>query len=110
MRASISSRDKYNREVSTLKTNDGFILRKIYGEFLLMPVKTNEGGDEIVSFNEVGADIWMLAENRLTEDEIVVEILKIYGIEKGSVEEASVRIFISTLCEKKLLYREEHDA
>ena len=45
-----------------------------------MPVKTNEGGDEIVSFNEVGADIWMLAENRLTEDEIVVEILKIYGI------------------------------
>ena len=92
-----------------MKTNDGFILRKIYGEFLLMPVKANEAGDELVSLNEVGADIWTLANKSLTEDKIIAEILKIYGIEKCSVEEESVRIFISALCEKKLLYREEHD-
>lgn len=92
-----------------MRINDNFILRKIYGEFLLFPVRTNEAGDELVSLNEIGADIWELAMEGLTEEEIISNISKIYGLEEHSVEVESVRIFISALCEKKLLYREERD-
>lgn len=88
-----------------MRVNDNFVLRRIYGEFLLMPVRANEAGDELVALNEVGADIWNLAENGLTESEIIANIVKIYGLEKNSVEEESVRIFVSALCDKKLLYR-----
>lgn len=92
-----------------MKVNDNFVLRKIYGEFLLFPVRANEAGDELVSLNEVGADVWELAQKGLTETEIIASIVKIYGLEEHSVEEESVRIFISALCEQKLLYREEND-
>ncbi|MGN1308155.1 MAG: PqqD family protein [Faecousia sp.] len=90
-----------------MKINDGFILRKIFGEYLLFPVHANEAGDELVSLNEVGALIWELAAQGLSESDIMARIVEIYHLERGSVEEESVHMFISVLCDWKLLYREE---
>lgn len=87
-----------------MHTNDGFVLRRIYGEYLLMPVHVNEAGNEIVSLNEVGADIWELAEKGYSEKEIVKYIGDAYCLEDNSVEINAVRNFIAILYNKKLLY------
>lgn len=92
-----------------MKNNSSFVLRKIYDQFLLFPVRSNEVGNELISINEVGADIWALAAEGRTEKEIVDQIEKMYGVEKGSVEEEAILSFIFTLCEQKLLWRQEED-
>ena len=92
-----------------MKNNNGFVLRKIYDQFLLFPVRANEVGNELISINEVGADIWVLASEGKTVKDISAQIEKMYGIESGSVEEEAILSFVSALCEQKLLYRDEED-
>ena len=106
----ISSHTTYlDCEENAMKNNSGFILRKIYNQYLLFPVRANEVGNELISLNEVGADIWNLALDGKTEKDIIVQIKKIYGIESGSVEEEAIVSFVDTLCEQKLLHRHEED-
>lgn len=88
-----------------MRINDGFVMRRIYGQCLLFPVCANEAGDELIFLNDVGADIWEHAVRGESEEDIVAAILQSYELEPGSVEEESIRIFISMLCERKLLYR-----
>lgn len=92
-----------------MKNNDGFVLRKIYDQFLLFPVHANEVGNELISINEVGADIWVLASEGRTEKDIIARIEEMYSVEAGSVEEEAILSFVSALCEQKLLYRDEED-
>ena len=92
-----------------MKHNDGFVLRKIYDQFLLFPVRANEVGNELISINEVGADIWILASEGRKAKDIIAQIEKMYGIECGSVEEEAILSFVIALCEQKLLYRDEED-
>lgn len=92
-----------------MRNNRCFVLRKIYDQFLLFPVCANEVGNELISINEVGADIWLLAGENRSESEIVDQIEKIYNLEKGSVEEQAIFSFLSLLCEQKLLFRDEED-
>lgn len=89
-----------------MKVNNCFVLRTIYGKHLLFPTRANEVGNELISLNEVGADIWNLAVMGLTEDQIISHLVKIYNLEVNSVEENSIRLFIASLCEQKLLFRE----
>lgn len=90
-----------------MRINDAFILRKIYGQFLLVPVRTNEAGEELISLNEVGACIWELAAQGLSEEEIITRINELYNLDEGSVEEKATASFIEILCKRSLLYREE---
>lgn len=92
-----------------MKANDHFVLRSIYGQHLLFPVSKNTVGNELISLNEVGADIWKCASKGLSEQEIISNIGEIYSLESGSAEERAVEAFIKALCEKGLLYRTEED-
>lgn len=88
-----------------MKTNDSFILRKIYGQYLLFPVRANEVGNDLIALNAVGADIWELAFDGLSEDDIVDNLARTYQLEADSIELESVKTFIDALCAQKLLYR-----
>lgn len=90
-----------------MQINNAFVLREIYGQYLLIPTHSNEAGDEIISLNEVGAYIWKLASNGLPKEEIVNQLNRSYCLEKGSVEESAIISFIEALCERSLLYEQE---
>lgn len=61
-----------------MKVNDHFVLRSIYGQHLLFPVSKNAVGNELISLNEVGADIWKCASKGLPEQEIISDIDAIF--------------------------------
>lgn len=87
-----------------MKVNSDLILRNIYGKYILMPVRKNDASNDPIVLNDVAADIWLLAEQGMSFDEIVSAMVYKYGLEKNSVEEASVRQFICLLAEQKLLF------
>lgn len=92
---------------SIMQTNNAFVLREIFGKYLLIPTRFNEVGNEIISLNEIGSIIWKLASTGLQKEEIIKRIDIMYCLENGSVEESAVDAFIDTLCEKSLLYNKE---
>ena len=89
-----------------MRTNEGFVLRKVYGKALLMPVKRNEVGDDPIALNEVAAQIWELAFEKYSVDEIIGNVNQLYGLKKGSVEETAVRQFIAEMENMGLIFRD----
>ena len=71
-----------------MKLKDGFILREVAGQIVVLP-----SGDELdlnmmITLNEVGKFIWLLLENDTTEEAIVSAILQEYDVDKATAEEA----------------------
>lgn len=86
-----------------MKVNPDFILRNIYGKYILMPVRKNNASDDPVLLNSVAADIWQFAKQGKTLDEIVDAVSQKYDLQKDSMEEASVKQFVNLLIAQKLL-------
>lgn len=85
-----------------MKLKDGFILREVAGQIVVLP-----SGDELdlnmmITLNEVGKFIWLLLENDTTEEAIVSAILQEYDVDKATAEEA-VAGFIRKLNEHGFL-------
>lgn len=85
-----------------MKLKDGFILREVAGQIVVLP-----SGDELdlnmmITLNEVGKFIWQLLESETNEAEIVDAILKEYDVDVATAEEA-VKGFIKKLNEHGFL-------
>ena len=81
-----------------MKLKDGFILREVAGQIVVLP-----SGDELdlnmmITLNEVGKFIWVLLEEETDEAAIVDAILKEYDVDKATAE-AAVAGFIKKLNE-----------
>ena len=59
-----------------------FNLRKIAGEYILMPKNTSEGYEGLISLNEVEALVWQNLEDCENEDEILSLITNTYMVKK----------------------------
>ena len=59
-----------------------FNLRKIAGEYILMPKYTLEGQEGLISLNEVEALVWKNLEDCKNEDEILSLITNTYVVKK----------------------------
>lgn len=59
-----------------------FNLRKIAGEYILMPKDTLEGQEGLISLNEVEALVWKNLEDCKDEDEILSLITNTYVVKK----------------------------
>lgn len=85
-----------------MKLKDGFILREVAGQIVVLP-----SGDELdlnmmITLNEVGKFIWVLLEEETDEAAIVAAILKEYDVDKATAEVA-VAGFIKKLNEHGFL-------
>lgn len=86
-----------------MKIKDGFILKEIAGEFVVVPV-----GDNIADFSativltESGALLWKALENGATEQQLVQSILSEYNIDAQTAKE-DVDAFIDKLTAHNLL-------
>ncbi|MBQ7235876.1 MAG: PqqD family protein [Clostridia bacterium] len=80
-----------------MKIKDGFILREVAGNFIVVAV----GGavkdfNGVITLNEVGAFLWKKLESGATEEDLVAALLSEYEVEKD-VAEADVKKFVDKL-------------
>lgn len=74
-----------------------FNLRKIAGEYILMPKNTLEKGyNGLISLNEVEALIWQNLEECKSEEEILALISRKYRIKKSDVKK-DLSVFLKQL-------------
>ena len=66
-----------------MKACEGFILRNLVGEYVLMPVDENIGKFRgTVLMNEVSAFVWEKMQTSVTRDELLAGILENYEIDE----------------------------
>jgi len=83
--------------------NPNFVLREIYGKFILVPFRRNEIGNEPIHLNDVAAVIWKKASESNTANDLLDSITDIYQLTPGSAEQSAVGQFIEQLIQMKLI-------
>ncbi|MBE5754005.1 MAG: PqqD family protein [Clostridiales bacterium] len=86
-----------------MKVKDGFILREVAGNFIVVAV----GGavknfNAVITLNETGVLLWRALEKGATQDELVKVILDEYDIDETTAK-ADVLAFINKLQGASLL-------
>jgi len=64
--------------METLQRNPNFIFKQIKGESVLLNTKTGD----YFGLNEVGTDFFQLVDGVRTSEQILVELLELYEVEK----------------------------
>lgn len=86
-----------------MQVHSDFVLRKVYGKSLLMPVRYNDVSNDPIFLNSVASLIWELAAMGNSNGQIVDEIRKIYQLVPDSMEDIAVKNFIQELIDMKLI-------
>lgn len=87
----------------TLKIKDGFILKNIAANYVVVPVaEGNVNFNSMITTNDTGAFLWELLEKGATKEELIESVLKEYDAEKDIVA-ADVEKFIDKLIDKGIL-------
>lgn len=86
-----------------MQVHSDFVLRKVYGKSLLMPVRYNNVSNDPIFLNSVASLIWELAAMGNSKGQIVDEIRKIYQLASDSMEVIAVKNFIQELIDMKLI-------
>ena len=80
-----------------MKIKDGFILREVAGNFIVVAVgNAVKDFNGVITLNEVGAFLWKKLEVGATEEDLVDALLSEYEVEKD-VAEADVKKFVDKL-------------
>lgn len=88
-----------------MKINEGFMLREVAGNFVVVPVgKASENFRGVINLNEIGAFIWRKIEAGLEESEIANALTEEYNVSLEQAKE-DVNKFINKLVEAKLATR-----
>lgn len=85
-----------------MKLKDGFILREVAGQIVVLPSGDDLELNMMITLNEVGKFIWLLLEKETDETSIVAAILREYDVDKTTAEVA-VAGFIKKLNEHGFL-------
>lgn len=86
-----------------MKTNDAFILRNIYGKYILMPILSNKISNDPILLNEVAASIWKSVSVCSEKEKIIENIMCSYGLKKDSPEVIAVEQFVEQMIKMGLL-------
>ena len=85
-----------------MKLKDGFILREVAGQIVVLPSGDDLNLNMMITLNGTGKFIWSLLENETDEESIVSAILEEYDVDKATAE-AAVSGFIRKLNEHGFL-------
>ena len=80
-----------------MKIKDGFILREVAGNFVVVAVgnRANEFNG-VINLTETAADIWKLLVKDTTEDEVIKNMQELYDADKETLSR-DVTAFIGKL-------------
>lgn len=85
-----------------MKIKQGFILREVAGNFIVVPVgKAAIDFNGIITLNQTGAFLWEKMNKEVTVEELVKHLLDEYNVEK-EVAINDITNFIKTLQEANL--------
>ena len=84
-----------------MKIKEGFILREVAGDPIVMPGGNMELNG-MITLNETGAFLWKLLETETTEEALAAAIVKQYGVDDETAATA-VRNFVKKLEENEFL-------
>lgn len=88
-----------------MKIEKEFVLREIAGDYVIIPTgKTVLEFNGLATINEVGVFLWNLLQNEITEEELVLNLLKEYEVDEETAR-ADVSEFIDILVANKVLDR-----
>ena len=90
-------KQKYLKEETDMKAKNGFVLRHVVDEYILMPTGDNIGVfNGTVLLNEVSAFVWEKLQNPLSRDDLLKAILDEFEVEKA-VASADLDALLVTL-------------
>ena len=79
-----------------LKLKDGFILRQIAGETMVIPSGEELDLNMMITLNETGRFLWERLQNGTTEDALVAALLEEYDVDEATAR-AQVVKFVEKL-------------
>lgn len=86
-----------------MKIKDGFILREVAGNFIVVAVgEAVKDFNGVINLNETGALLWRTLSDGATEQELVDALLNEYEVSE-EIARRDVKIFIDKLTEAKLI-------
>ena len=85
-----------------MKLKDGFVLREIAGETVVIPVNGDLNLNHIITLNGTGLFLWKLLEQETDEDAVLSALLAEYEVDE-SVAKSHVAAFINELKEHDFL-------
>ncbi len=85
-----------------MKLKEGFILRKVAGENVVIPSGNELNLNILITLNDTGAFLWKCLESECDFDILVSALLKEYDVE-AEVARSAVEGFIATLKEHEFL-------
>ena len=83
--------------------NSAFVMREVYGQSLLMPVRRNSVGDSPILLNGTATAIWKQAEHCASSEELVQAVADLFDVALGSAEHAAVTQFVAQLVRMTLI-------
>ncbi|MBQ7348635.1 MAG: PqqD family protein [Clostridia bacterium] len=86
-----------------MKIKEGFILREVAGNFIVVAVGSAvKDFNGVINLNETGAFLWKILEKGATQDELKTALLGEYDVDE-KIAAADVAAFVEKLLSKGLL-------
>ena len=85
-----------------MKLKDGFILREVAGQTVVLPVGGNLNLNMMITLNETGAFLWKQLENENDQAGLVAALLAEYDVDEATAKTA-VEGFVAKLNENGFL-------
>jgi hypothetical protein len=80
------------------RRDGGYIWREVGGEIIIL----TRDGEWIHTLNEVGSEIWKLADGKMTVNELISKICEEFEINRETAEQDTIK-FIQKLLKKDLI-------
>ena len=85
-----------------MRLKDGFILRQVAGEHVVLSVNADVDLNGMISLNETGCTLWKRLEQEATPDDLTAALLNEYEVDEQTARQAAAR-FVEKLKELDLL-------
>lgn len=85
-----------------MKIKEGFLLRKVAGETVVLPVGGELDLNMMITLNDTGAFLWEQLESETDENELVAALLAEYDVDEATAKK-SVAAFVKKLNENGFL-------
>lgn len=79
-----------------MKLKDGFLLRKVAGEYVVIPTGAELDLNMMITLNGTGAFLWEKLQAETTEDALVAALLAEYDVDEDTAKK-SVVTFVEKL-------------
>lgn len=89
-----------------MKIKDGFILREVAGNHIVVPVgQTSIDFNGMINLNETGAFIWQHLTEDITETELLTAMMQQYDVDEPTAQK-DISAFVQKLKENDLLCKD----